>query len=149
MNSYEKAQQLLELIVSEALPMEPGFSLPTLQYARVGTAVVSCGCVQVAALDMATDGAALGQLIVRCDDAIQMSNFACIIARDCSWTANDDGSDDPAEVAAMSVKAAADADFLWSWAQHYNEFYSKAFSVGWLITGGLLITTLTLTTGID
>lgn len=149
MNAYTKAQQLLALIVAEALPKEPDYSLPTNQYARVGTAVVSCASVQVAALDMQTEGAALGVLTVDCNDAIQLSSFACIISRDCGWEANEDGSDNLEAVAAVSAMGAEDADFLWTWANNYDEYISKAFSVGWSITGGILITTLTLTTGID
>lgn len=149
MNSYEKAQQILGLIVSEALPLEPDFTLPELQYARVGTPVVACASLQVSALDMNTDGANVGLLNVLCDDAIQMTNFACILSRECAWTANEDGSDDPAQVAAMSVVGAADAAFLWDFAQHYDEYLSKSFSVGWSTNGGLVITTLNMLTGVD
>ncbi len=149
MNAYTKAGQLLELIEAAALPLEPEYTLPSQRYARVGTAVVSCACVQVAALDMNIDGANSGITNVICDDAIQVSTFACIIARDCAFVSNEDGSDDPARVGEASAIAAQDSEFLWNWAQTYDEYLSKTFNVGWLFTGGILITTLSLTTGID
>jgi len=148
-NPYEKAQQILELIEAEAIPLEPDFTLPTLRYARVGTAVVSCASVQVAALDINTDGANIGQLNVLCDDAVQMTNFACIISRDCSFAANEDGSDDPLRVAELSEKGAADAQFLWDFAEHYDEYFLKQFNVTWKIDGDLVITTLGMLTGVD
>lgn len=148
MNAYEKAQQLLQLIETEALPFEPEYTLPSQRYARVGTGVISCASVQVAALDMSPDGLDNGQVTVHCD-AIQLSNFACIISRDCSFVANEDGSDDPKRVGEASALGAKDAQFLWNWAQHYDAYFSKQFSVGWIFTGGILITTLSLTTGVD
>lgn len=148
MTPLEKAQQILDQIVAKATPLGPDYVLPDLRYVQLGTPVISCASVIVAGLSLATDGASLGILNVDCD-AMQVCTFQVTIARDCSWVANEDGSDDPTRVAQASAMLSSDGELLWDYAQHFVPMVTKQWNNAWDLIGGIGISTLALTTEVD
>lgn len=147
MTPYQKAQQILADL--EARAADIGLDLPTLRYAQIGTPVVSCASLIVAVTNLAPEAGGAGvEDIVVCD-AAQMGTFTILFSHDCSWVANDDGSDDPARVVEASAHMDASGSFLWDYANEYVPYISKTWSLSWSLVGGLGISTLTLTVGID
>lgn len=143
MTPYEKAQQLLQAVVDEAETRE--VELPTLQYAQVGDPAIACE-VLTAACTTLDPSAETGP--EKCN-ASQLGAFAVIIARECSWTGNYDGSDDVEAVARVSETLGRDSDLLWAAANSFNAYLTKRWNVTWTLTGGLGITTLAIVTGVD
>ena len=143
MTPFDKAKQLLERVEESGRVL--CVDLPSNRYAQVGQPVVACSLVTVACTSIDIDQATGPE---KCN-ASQLATFAIIIARDCSWTSEQDGTDDVAKVDVVSAEIASDADVLWHMANNYSAFLSKRWSVAWTIEGGLGVTTLTLTTGID
>lgn len=151
MTPYEKAQQILDSVIAAGedqigLGTWPGWGLPTVRYAQMNAApVISCEVLTVSVMDVAPH-TAYGP--VECN-ASQLSTFSIILARNCMNTSDDDGVDVPEAVESASVVADQDAQLLWGWADSYSAFLSKDWSISWTLNGGIGITTLTLTTGID
>lgn len=143
MTPFQKAQQLLEELETEALAAF--IELPHMRYAQMGTPVIACDLATVACTTIAPDEASGPE---KCN-ASQMATFLVVIARACAWTGNDDGTDDPAVVEEVSAVIAQDIDLLWTVANNYTAFLSKRWSVAWELTGGLAIVTMTITTGVD
>ena len=149
MSPYEKAQAILADLVARAAAESPEPRvLPSIQYAQIGAPrTVTCESLVVGAATVAADGADDSESIM-CD-AIQVGTFMLVYALDCSWTSDEDGTDNPELVAEVSGRVDAAGDFLWAYANELDPFLSKEWSLGFTMTGGLGIATLTLTTGID
>lgn len=148
MTPYAKAQAILAELVEAALPLEPDFVLPTLRYAQIGAPVVACESLIVAVAGMTADNGLEVEDLTFCDSS-QIGTFTIVHAIDCAWVANEDGTDDPARVAEASARMDANGTFLWNYANELVPFVSKQWTIGWAFMGGLGLTTLTLTTGID
>jgi hypothetical protein len=140
MTPYEKAQDLLKSL-EVACP-----NLPTLAYAQIGGQVVSCESLIIAATG--ADGQPQDPLNLKCAFN-QIGTFVITVARDCAFEATEDGVDDPVEVARVSAQMDQDGDCLWGWAQNLDPYISKDFSLGFTLQGGLAITSMQLTLGID
>lgn len=143
MSPLEKAQQILDQLVDKAA--DESFTLPTQQYPQTGDPVIACALFTVAVSSVLV-AEAYGP---NACNASQLGTFSIVIARDCGNTSRQDGSDDPAAVAAVSQTLSADGEFLWSWINNYIAYLSKEWSVSYVIQGGLSMATMQLTTGID
>jgi hypothetical protein len=139
----EKAAEILQGIELQAATN--GVTLPTLRYTQMAQPVIACAGVIVAVT--ATDPHPLYGP-VECN-ASQQVTFAVSIARDCSHVANDDGTDDIVKLGQVSMTMQGDHDVLWDFAACFEEYLSKQWSVRMVITGGVAITSMTLTTGVD
>lgn len=149
MSPYEKAKAILAELEARAAAVSPEpLDLPSVRYAQIGAPqTVTCASLIVGTATIAADGADDFEDI-RCD-AIQLGTFVLIYALDCSWVANDDGTDNPVKVAEASERMDAAGNFLWAYANELDPYLSKEWSMAYALTGGLGIATLTLTTGID
>lgn len=144
MTPYEKAQQLSALIVDKAT--DDGLDLPSSRQILSAEPVVAEECFLIALTELAIpeefapDGFCA---------APQLATFDIIIARDCSATFNDDGTTNIAAAAVVAEANAADADFLWEWANQYDPYLEKEWSIGFANTGAVSITSMQFTTGVD
>ena len=126
---YELAQDVLATVV-EIMDT----AAPTVQFAQVGPQVVDCESVITAATTLEESplpGCDCGRI-----------TLVTTIARDCAMTANDDGTNNPEAIAAVSALIDNDAIALRSVGQVY---VLGEWSVGWSLDGGLGITSLTIT----
>lgn len=142
MTPFDKAKQLLQLIVDEAAIQE--VSIPDLRYAQLGDTHIVCEVVTVAVGPLSVNTSVPSDC-----GAVQQATFKCAIARECQWPADANGADDPAAVQEVSELITKDADVLWEMANKYHPFISKSFTVSFQIDGGMGITILDLTTAID
>ena len=138
MTPLEYGQELLDDLKARVL------SAPANSYAQLGPPIIDCESIIVAATG--ADGQPLSG-VPNCDIA-QIGTYSVSIARDCSDVANEDGTTDVTALNKVSEQQDTDAKSLWEWAEGLDFFITKSFSVGWVITGGLAITTLTLTIGV-
>lgn len=142
MTPYEKAKQILTQL--EAAAASATLKLPDQRFAQLGGQVVACEGLIVALAQMnPADG-----FDSTCGP-IQAGDFIVTLARSCAVTYDDGGVDDPDEVARVSAEADADVSFLWDFAREYPYFALRTFSVSSTLLGGLMITTLALSVGID
>lgn len=156
MTPYEKAQQILDEV--KALADSRFLILPGPEmnhYAQVGNNVIACAGVTVtytgSNVDPLTPANAENIAAfqsMQCGPG-QLGIFNIVIARDCANIANQDGTDDPVKVAALSALMDADGQLLWDFAVAYDAWISKDWSTGHAIDGALGISTLLLTTGVD
>lgn len=143
MTPYEKAQQLLQAVVDEA--EIAGIDLPAAQYAQVGDPVIACEVLTVACTNVDPNAETGPE---QCN-ASQLGAFAIILARECSWTGNYDGTDNLEAIAEVSDAIGKDSDLLWATANNFKAYLVKRWNVTWTLTGGLGITTLAMVTGVD
>jgi hypothetical protein len=144
-NSYEKAQEILDALVAFAAAQVPEHELPALQYAQVGgPAHVVCAVVTVAALSMSIAPGTPADC-----NAVQLAPFDVVIGRECAWEAEEDGRDIPAQVTDVSALIAADGELLWAFAGEYDPYLSKEWQVIWVKEGGIAVSVLKMTTGIN
>ena len=128
MTPYEMAQDVLQTVAD--LLVEP----PTVRFAQLGPAVIDCASVISAATALEenpTPGCACGSITV-----------VTTVARDCAFTSNEDGSNNPEVIAEVSAKIDGDGIVLRQVGALYIE---SEWSVGWSLDGGLAITSLALT----
>lgn len=145
MNPLDKAKALLAELVTKA--DVAGLGLPSIRYYQIGDAVVTCGSVIVTLTRMDPAGPEY-QVASGCMSS-QVGSFVITIARDCGVIFDEDGVDVPALVINASEDMSADGDFLWGFAAGLPTYIARDYSVTWVLTGALLITSLTLTVGID
>lgn len=147
MTPLAKAQEILDLISDAALTATPVLVLPTVKYPQVGIPTIDCESVIVGVTNIVPHPNYEPALC----NASRLGTFTVYIIRDCSWVANnDDGTTDVTAMATVSDKQDADGVLLWDWAQTYDDFLSKEWSVQYNLTdGGLAVTSLQITTGID
>lgn len=144
MTPWGKADALLkDLVAAAGIAHLP---LPERQYAQLGEPVVACAAVQVALTGLEQAGP---EYQPQACDTSQVGTFVVIIARDCAVVFNDDGTDDPKLVVDASQDMSEDGDFLWVWAESVPTFITKTLSLGWILEGGLSITSVSMTLGID
>lgn len=142
MTPYEKAEQILDQLVTAAAAA--GVVLPERRYALVAEPVVDCESVIIA-----LTGVTQPELFDPSCGVPQLGTFSVIIARDCAGTANQDGTTNIERATVASAAQAIDGDLLWSFANGYQEFVSKTWNIGYVVTGDLAITSMLFTTGID
>ena len=135
---WQYGKVLLESLEGWVVP------LPDERFAQVGGQVVSCE-----SLIVATTGANSQEMLgaPQCD-VIQVATYEVTVARECSDMSNNDGTNDQPAIAAVSAQMDQDGDALWRWAQQLEFYWVKSFDLGWVITGGLGITSLSLTVGV-
>jgi len=139
--SLDRAQELLDLIVSEAATAE--VTLPTLQWSQLGDPVIACESVVTSAssivpLDGAPENCGPPQ-VVELVGAIARA-YVC---------QNDDGTDNPAAIEAASAVMAEDGDVLWTAAYGLTRYLGPlGVSINWVIEGGLVYTSVTVTVGV-
>lgn len=139
-----KARELLSLL--ETAAGAASLSLPETRYAQLGEVVVTCAAVIVTLQNLDPAGPEYGS--PGCVTS-QIGTFSLIIARDCGVVYDDDGVDIPALVEDASEDMSEDGDFLWEFAAGLDMYLQKNWAVTWSLPGGLLISTLSLTLGVD
>lgn len=142
MSPLEKAKLILLDVVGQAA--SAGISLPERQYAVLGNPVIDCAGVIVALTALV----APEDFDPHCG-VPQLGSFTVIISRDCAAMYDEHGNTNMAKADDVSTDLSEDAQFLWDYANGYNEFVSKTWNVGFNISGGLATSSLLLTTGID
>lgn len=142
--AYDTATALLASLVSDAAT--ESLTLPTVQYVVTGEPVVDCPSVIVALTGINIPEGFTNA--IHCAPP-QLGSFDVIIARDCGTQFTPDGSTIPSAADTIAAAAAADGDFLWGWASRYAEVVDKTWELGFVTTGGLAITSLLLTTGVQ
>lgn len=142
MNAYEKAKQLLQELTGSY--SADGVGLPERQFVVMGEPVVDCDLVLVAVSSIS----APGEFPQNCG-VPQSGSFVIVIARDCANIYDSNGETIVDEAEDVARQQAEDAEFLWQFASDYQSYTEKSWDVGFAITGGLSIVSLTLTTGID
>lgn len=142
MTPKEKADSLLGLIQTEASAAD--LHLPETQYSVLGEPVIDCASVIVALTDIVhVAGYPEG-----CG-APQLGTFVIAITRDCSIMFDPNGNTIPDKADEVATIMSLDSDFLWDWANGYNHYISKSWTMGYTLTGGIGIVSMSLTTGID
>lgn len=141
MTPYAKAKQLIDDVVEFS-----EIDLPKLKYAQVGAPHVIAHEVFTVAVSGVDPHGQYGPF--ECN-ASQLSTFLVIIAWNCSWTSETDGSDDPRKIKSVSEKLDATGQMLWDFASRYQAYLSKEWSITFALTGGIGITTLSFTIGVD
>ena len=117
--------------------------LPDERYAQLGGQVVVCE-----SLIIGTTGITSQEMLGPQCDVVQVASYDITLARDCANVSNDDGSNNGPAIVAVSDQIDADADALWRWAQGLEYYVTKTFDITWVITGGIAITTMTISLGI-
>lgn len=144
MTPYGKAKALLTELKTFAAARDTPVKLPSEAYAQMGGQVVACEGLIVA---LARVSPAEG--IDPTCGAIQLGDFIISLARSCSVVFDDTGADDVDEVKRVSEETDIDLELLWDFADSLSVWGSKTWSVTNTLLGGLSITTLSLTAGID
>lgn len=142
MTPLAKAKALLTLVESAADTAE--VELPSQRYAVLGEPVVDCESVIIALTGVGQPD----EFNVHCG-VPQLGTFSIIVARGCATMYDQEGKTIPSKADAVADAQSTDSEFLWSFANGYQEYLSKTWSLGYAITGGIAITSLLLTTGID
>jgi hypothetical protein len=146
MTPYEKAQQFLESLEGRAAAQVPVVELPTIRYAQIGTPDMACASVIVGVTTINPDAADEGPVVC---DASQLATFLIVVCLECSWTADEEGINDPVLVADASARLDVIGQFLWDWANELDPFVSKEWTLGFTSSADLGIATLRLITGVD
>lgn len=119
------------------------------RYSRLGAAVIACESL-IAAV---TDAQAIpinegGGTAWNACQFTQQATIIITLARECSYEMEEDGTDDPVQVAAISASMDKDGECLWTWAHDLETHMGKSFEVSFTLLGGLAITALSLTVGV-
>ena len=140
-----KARELLAQIETAAVAAR--ITLPKTRYAQLGEPVVTCAAliVTLARLDPAGPEYNVQSGCL----TSQIGTFTLTIARDCAVTYDEEGIDDPALVDEVSQIMSDDGDFLWNFAAGLSLYLQKDWAMSWSLPGGLAISTLSLTAGVD
>lgn len=153
MTPLDKAREFLAMLEDQA-PTH-GVVLPDPRYAQLGTPVIGCAATVVGVAGTnphpeygGASAVAMGIFGFECN-ASQQASFVFSIARECSWTSDETGLDIPEAVVKVSETMQADHDLLWYFAANLEPYLSKSWSLAMTLMGGLAITTMTLTTGVD
>jgi hypothetical protein len=145
MTPLDKAKQILAEINTYAIAV--GHSIPIRQYTQVGALVVD-GCESMAiALSATVPDAAFGPL--QCNVS-QNSTFSIYLMRSCSWSSDQEGITIISILESSSAIVDADGQFLWNFANQYQEYLSKSWTLQYsLLDAGVGVSLLTLVTGVD
>jgi hypothetical protein len=142
----EKAKELLAGIVTASRASGVSVQVPNNRYAQMGGQVVDCESLIVAVANVrATEGF---QLMPGCN-VPQTADFIVTLARDCAVTFDDSGATNVSELERVSLVSDQDGQFLWDFATEYDAFATKSYSLSYINLGGLSVTTLSLTIGVD
>lgn len=121
------------------------YVLPERRYAVLGEPVVDCESVIIALTGMVVPEG----FDTTCGPP-QMGTFSVVIARDCATPFDEEGVTIPTEAEALGVDQGVDGQMLWLFASRHQPFAVKPpWTIGFVITGGLMVTSLQLSTGID
>lgn len=146
MTPLEKAKDILKQINARA--DESGLRLPSMQLAKLSPTppVIACEELLVAITAITLPDETFEP---DCNPA-RLATFVIILARACAQEADPQtGVDIPENVRTIHAGLDRDSDFLWDWAAEYDYYLSKTWDMAWGLEGGLAVSTLTLTTGID
>lgn len=143
MTPFAKGKDILQFLEGLAAT-EPGYTLPPSRYVTLSEPVVDCERVIVALSSISP----MAEIDPSCGP-VQIGNFIVAISRSCANIADQNGETIPSEAEAIGAIQSQDGDFLWKVATTYPAFGEKDWDLGFTITGGIAITSLTLMTGID
>jgi len=140
MTPLEYAQEVLKLAEQQLIADD--VAVPGRTWAQLGQVVLECEAL-VASVPTANsfdlgDNCAAGQV----------ATVLVSIARDCANVFDDDGVTIIPAQEQISAQQDADGQALWDLAQQLETIYVKTWSIDYVITGNLAITTLSLTIGI-
>jgi len=143
---FEKCKALQAELESLAAGYEEaGYTLPARRYAVLGEPVIDCESVIIALTGMVVPEG----YDINCGPP-QLGTFSVVIARDCATPFDEEGVTIPAEAEALAVDQGVDGDMLWLFANRHQPYAAKLpWTIGFVVTGGLAVTSLQLTTGID
>lgn len=145
MTPYEYAEALRKEFEDFAHNCQPAVTIPEMSYSKLGEQVIACESLIFAVTDISAQPLFENGMVC---GFIQVGTIVVTLARECSYEMRDDGSEDVDQVTAIAVQLDRDSDCLWDWAQRVEPFIVKDFSIGFVNTGGLAITSLTLTVGV-
>ena len=144
MTPYKKAKQLLEAIVKAYEDHGSLETLPERRYAATSEPVVDCASVIVSLTSMtAAEG-----YEAPCNVPV-LGTFSIVVARECANTSNAKGMTNVEQTELVAKIQSDDAEALSSFARNLPTYISKSWNIVMVITGGLAITSLILTVGID
>lgn len=144
MTPLTKGQQILAQINSFATSQ--AHILPTNQYVQMGEYVNDCESF-VIAVTATVPHVDYGP--IDCN-ASQNSTFKIYLTRSCNWTALRNGTTSIPHVEASAAVLDADGEFLWKFANQFDSYLSKTWTLQYsLLDAGLGSTLLILTTGVD
>lgn len=144
MTPLTKGQQILVQI--NALATSRGYLLPSVQYVQMGEYVNDCESL-VIAITSTVPHVDYGP--IDCN-ASQNTTFKIYVTRSCNWTALRNGTTSVPLVEASAAVLDADGEFIWDFANQYDSYLSKTWTVQYsLLDAGLGSTLLILTTGVD
>lgn len=144
MNPLEKCKALQAELETLAGGYE-GYVLPARRYCVLAEPVIECEGVVIA-----LTGVAVPEGFDTTCGPPQLGTFNITIARDCAMPFDNDGITIPEQAEAISLEQAVDGDMLWLFASRHQPFVSKPpWTIGYVVSGGLMITSLLLSTGID
>lgn len=143
MTPYEKADKILESLI--CLAGDSGVEMPSVRYAVLGEPVVSCASVIVTLTSINTPPE------VPACNAPQVGTFSVIISRDCANISAPNGDTIPEEAVKVADTQSTDGQLLWDLVvdMHGAMYPPSAWSIGFVVTGGLAITSMMMTANID
>ena len=119
--------------------------IPKETFTQYATQVIACASLTAAVTEAAAQPINEGGQT--CSYG-QIATINIALARECAYEMNDDGTNDVEKINAISAQADKDADCLWTWAEQLGFWLFKDFTMSFMNTGGLQITTLSLTIGV-
>lgn len=143
MTPFSKGKQILTYI-EDLADNDPDFELPNSRYVTLSEPVVDCERLIIALTSIVP----MEEIDPHCGP-IQIGTFIIVIARACANVSDQHGETVPSEAERVGEVQSTDGEFLWNFASSYPGFAQKEWDLGFAITGGLSITSLTLMTGID
>lgn len=144
MTPYDKANQLLEMIVDHMTEYAAGTSVPTRRYVATSEPVVDCESI-IVALTAVTQAEGYE---APCN-VPTVGTYSIVVARECSNTSNAKGMTNVDETQRVAKIQSDDVETLVAFVNSLPTYVSKSWNIALVITGGLAITSLILTTGID
>lgn len=145
MTPFEKCQALKSELEGIAADYESsGYLLPDSRYCVLSEPVIDCESVIIALTGLSV----VEGFDTTCGPP-QLGTFIIAISRECAVPFDEDGLTNPAQAETIAELQGLDGDMLWLFASRHSPFVDKMpWSVGFVIMGGLMITSLQLTTGI-
>lgn len=141
---YQYADQLRKDFADYAVA-ECSLEIPAETFTQYATQVIACASLTAAVTEAAAQPINEGG---QACEFIQIATINIALARECAYEMNDDGTNNVPQIDLISAQADIDADCLWTWAAQLPFYIFKDFTMQFVNTGGLQITTLSLTIGV-
>lgn len=143
MNPYTKAEQLMSLLKSEIAACNENL-LPSRCFVTSSEPVVDDECLIVSFTSMAPSEG----YEASCNVPTTVT-YSIVLARQCANISDASGMTIEDEAERVARSQSLDMEILSSFANSLPVYVSKTWNIALVITGGLAITSLILTTGID